>query len=116
MSELEKALAAVGESAPERPILEPIEGGDECDEVNSFANRLGLHVTALESLALRLAVRLERAEKSCPVCDARMRRLCGKGSASPEEVSTCHLYEGHEGPCEFSTWRWMTGTGKEQGR
>lgn len=64
MSELEKALAAVGESAPERPILEPIEGGDECDEVNSFANRLGLHVTALESLVLRLAERVEKAERA----------------------------------------------------
>lgn len=113
MSELEKALAAVGESAPERPMPEPIEGGDECDEVNSLANRLGLHVTALEFIALRLAVRLERAERAL----AAERPLC----EGPDRCKTCDGYGSyilggdveveHAVKCER-----CSGTGKEQGR
>lgn len=113
MSDLKQALAAVGESAPERPILEPIEGGDECDEVNSFANRLGLHVTALESLALRLAVRLERAERAlaaerplydgphkCKTCDGYGSYILG-GDVEVEHAVKCER---------------CSGTGKEQPR
>lgn len=104
MSDLSKALAAVGESAPERPILEPIEGGDECDEVNSFANRLGLHVTALESLALRLAVRLERAER-CRECDGERGEQMQVGQDEYGDAITALV------PCAA-----CSGTGKEQGR
>ena len=104
MSDLSKALAAVGESAPERPILEPIEGGDECDEVNSFANRLGLHVTALESLALRLAVRLERAER-CRVCSGSGREWEHVGHDEHGDAIGGFI---HCAAC--------SGTGKEQGR
>lgn len=64
MSNLQSALSRIGEVAPERPLPEPVEGGNECDMTNSFANRLGLHVTALESLVLRLAERVEKAERA----------------------------------------------------
>ncbi len=61
MSELEKALAAVGESAPERPLTAWM-------GASAAVNALAGHVKELESLALRLARRLAEAER-CRECN-----------------------------------------------
>lgn len=105
MTDLSKALAAVGESAPERP--------DFLDAPNRDAFHGAQYALSLESLALRLAVRLERAERAL----AAERPLC----EGPDRCKTCDGYGSyilggdveveHAVKCER-----CSGTGKEQGR
>ena len=98
MSNLQSALSRIGEVAPERPLPEPVEGGNECDMTNSFANRLGLHVTALESLLLRLAERVERAERNhapvvgdsaCTECDGWGMERCSQCYSLTDKCPRC---------------------------
>ena len=97
MSELEKALAAVGESAPERPLSAWM-------GASAAVNALAGHVKDLESLALRLAVRLERAER-CRVCSGSGREWEHVGHDEHGDAIGGFI---HCAAC--------SGTGKEQGR
>lgn len=125
MTDLAKALAAVGESAPGRPKLDdqlnvghhggigPFDDGfDTRALANAWQNRaaqLNGHVAVLESLALRLAVRLAELEgnralstvKIVPCTRCKGRGWFRGGHAEDDFEITCN-------DCK--------GTGKEQPR
>lgn len=97
MSDLREALARIGEAVPERPLSAWM-------GASAAVNALAGHVKDLESLALRLAVRLERAER-CRECDGERGEQMQVGQDEYGDAITALV------PCAA-----CSGTGKEQGR